>query len=197
MKYFTVILFGIFIGIFGVMGFAAASQLLVLKEPRIISIAGPISEKTAIDTIAQLKYLNSSSNEEIEIDITSPGGSVYAGLAIIDAMAASSSPIKTVCEGYCMSMGGVILAAGTHGRRFAMPLSTILLHQVSSKSEGTLTELENDLKETQRLQNIMTVVLEKATGLDKDKLNIIMNHDNFMTPATAKELNLIDGIVGK
>jgi ATP-dependent Clp protease protease subunit len=167
------------------------------QPSRTITMVGEVDEKMAIETINELKSLNLSSNEEIEIDITSPGGSVYDGLAIIDAMNASKSPIKTVCQGYCMSMAGVILASGTHGHRFAMPMATILLHQVSSECKGTISQINNDLQESKRLQDLMTSVLQSKTGLSKDKLNEIMNHDNYMSPTEAKSFNIIDGIVGK
>ena len=94
-----------------------------------------------------------------------------------------------------MSMGAVILAAGQHGRRFSTPLATILLHQVSSKSEGTLAQLKNNYEETARLQTIIDSIYAKATGLDEKTLTIEMNHDNFMTADRAKELHIIDEIL--
>jgi len=164
-------------------------------EPRVISIFGEITDESMAKNLAELKELNDRSDKEIEVDITSPGGNVYAGLTFIDAMQRSHAPIKTVCEGYCMSMGAVILAAGTHGRRFATPLSTILLHQVSSQAQGSLAELQNSIAETKRLQDLIDSVLTRSSGLDEKALTVLMNHDNFMSADKAKELHLVDDIL--
>lgn len=169
----------------------------LLKENRTVYINGEIGDGLAQQVVSQLKSLDKNSHEPIEIIITSYGGSVYSGLQILDEMAAIKSPIKTVCEGYCMSMAAVLLSAGTKGQRFAMPLSTILLHQVAGGMQGKLADMQNDLNEAKRLQDLMTSILKQHTGLDDVKLAQVMDHDNFMTPETAKSLNLIDGIVGK
>lgn len=169
----------------------------LLKENRVIYINGEIGDGLAQQVVSQLKSLDKNSHEPIEIDITSYGGSVYSGLQILDAMAAVKSPIKTVCEGYCMSMAAVLLASGTKGQRYSMPLATILLHQVAGGMQGKLADMQNDLNEAKRLQDVMTSILKKDTGLDETKLAQVMDHDNFMTAETAKSLNLIDGIVGK
>jgi ATP-dependent Clp protease protease subunit len=164
---------------------------------RKINLVGIIDVNSARKAVAQLKQFDSESNQEIEIDIMSPGGSVYDGFAIIDQMAASKSPIKTVCEGYCMSMGAFILTAGTLGHRFAMPNSTIMVHTVASEYSGHIKDMDNDVAEAHRLQNIINKILEKATGLDETKIMQLCDHDNFMSPETAKSLHLIDGIVGQ
>lgn len=169
----------------------------LMTTNRVITINGEIGDGLAQQVVSQLKSLDKVSHEPIEIDITSYGGSVYSGLQILDAMAAVKSPIKTVCEGYCMSMAGVILAAGSPGQRYSMPMATILLHQISGGMQGNLSAMQNDLNEAKRLSVLMNSILKQHTGLDDAKLEEIQNHDNFMSPETAKSLHLIDGIVGK
>lgn len=164
---------------------------------RTISVSGEISDMMADQIVTRLKSLDKENNEEIEMTITSYGGSVYDGLKILDAMKQVKSPIKTICEGYCMSMGAIILVSGTPGKRFSMPNATILLHEISSGTRGSLTQMENDLKEGKRLQGLLTNILKDATCLDEETLTKLMDHDNYMTPQEAMDLNLIDGIIGK
>lgn len=171
--------------------------LVSISDPRVILISGEIGEDTADRFVSDLKRLDSINNVEIEIDISSYGGSVYAGLKIIDAMRLAKSPIKTVCEGYCMSMGAFILASGSKGRRFSMPNATILMHQVSGGMRGTISDLENTLKEAKRLQGVIIGILQQTTGLNEEQLLKVMDHDNYMTPITAKELHLIDDIISE
>lgn len=167
------------------------------ENNRIISIVGTIDESLANYVVIQIKDMNMDSDDEIEISISSYGGSVYAGLKIIDAMKASRSPIRTVCEGYCMSMGALILSSGTKGHRVSMPNATILLHQVSAGAQGTLTELENNLQEIRRIQGVINGILKENTGLSEEKLTKVQDHDNYMSPVEAKKLKLIDGIITK
>lgn len=167
------------------------------QSDRTISLIGEIDINVARKTIDALKDLDASGNGEITIIITSPGGSVYDGLGIIDQMAATKSPIKTVCEGSCMSMAAVILASGTNGHRFSMPHATIMVHTVATQIEGHLNVVKNDIAEAQRLQDIVTSLLATDTGLDEKTLTTLMDHDNYMPPQTAKSYHLIDRVVGE
>ena len=164
---------------------------------RTITINGSINDFIADKVIAQLKTMDRESNEEIEIVVTSLGGSVYSGLRIIGTMESINSPVKTVCEGYCMSMAAVIVAAGEPGRRYATPYTTFLLHQVSSATQGTLESMKNDLREVERLQTLMTNMLVRYTGLSTYHLETIMSFDNFMSSEKALDLHLIDRISSK
>jgi ATP-dependent Clp protease protease subunit len=164
-------------------------------EPRLVYLTGEVSDITAAEAIKSIKDFDLKNHDDIELDIMSQGGSVYAGLALIDTMQSVGSDIKTVCIGYCMSMGAFILASGTPGKRTAMPNATVMLHQVSDVSSGKLAELQNSVHESERLQKLLTSMMVKATGLSEAKLGEIMNHDNYMNPGEANRLGVID-IIG-
>ena len=157
-------------------------------------MTGEVTDTSVADSIKSLKEFDAKNHSDIELDIMSQGGSVYAGLALIDVMQSAGSDIKTVCVGYCMSMGAFILAAGTPGKRTALPNATVMLHQVSDASSGKLAELQNSLRESERLQKLLTIMLVKGTGQSEAKLGEVMNHDNFLDPEQAKALGIIDTI---
>lgn len=180
--------------------FIVTSVFAVEPEPnqfttKVIPVTGPIDDITADRIVQDIKLANKGGYNLIEMDITSYGGSVYAGLRILGAMSTSTVPIKTVCEGYCMSMGAVILAHGD--TRYATPYTTILLHQVSSGMMGTLSEMTNQLKETTRLMSLLTEIVAEDTGLTEEEVSKICAYDHYMSTEEALKLNLIDRVLGK
>lgn len=168
---------------------SAKSQSTVIGD---VYIRGEITDNTAMFVGEQIKSLNNNGVNEIVLHITSPGGSVYAGLQIYDYMRLSHAQIRTSCEGYCMSMGAYLLSWGTI--RQSDEHATIMLHQVGSSFQGKLNEITNDLNETRRLQSVLNNITKEHSGISIQNLNEIEAFDNFMTPKQAKELNLIDAV---
>ena len=196
MKYCYLMLFAIVLSFVYI--FTARSQGLDTSLPlynRDIYLRGEINEAMAFKIGEEIASLNASGDSEITLHITSPGGEVYAGLMIYDYMMESKAPIRTSCEGYCMSMGAYLLASGT--TRQSSAHATIMLHQVGSRVEGKINEMLEELSESQRLQGVLNEILSKRSGLTTTQLDKIEDHDNFMTPEEAKTLNLIDVVVGQ
>ena len=186
------------VSIFVVTSTLAVEPVIKVTKPfttKVIPVTGTIEDAMANRIVQDIKLANKDGYDLIEMDITSYGGSVYAGLRILGAMSTSKVPIKTVCEGYCMSMGAVILAHGN--TRYATPYTTILLHQVSGGMMGTFSELANQLKEIERLTTLLTEIVSKDTGLDKEKVFEICSYDHYMSTEEALKLNIIDGVLGK
>jgi ATP-dependent Clp protease protease subunit len=196
MKNFLIGLF-IILSIIGGAVLSASAQPLSLSQSaqpkREILILGGINDAAAFSVVNQIRLLNAQGDSEITIRITSPGGSVYSGLQIYDAMKESNAPIKTVCEGYCMSMAAILLAAGD--TREVGQNTTIMLHGISMGSDGgKLTEVENNLAEGQRLQEIIDNILSKHSHLSVEEVVDMESYDHYMSPVEAKELGLIDTI---
>ena len=167
-----------------------------LLKDRIIFIGTAIDSNVANVVVAQLLLLDSQNSErEIQLFINSPGGEVYAGLAMYDVMQFIRAPIRTTCVGIAMSMGSVLLMAGTKGRRTALPHSRIMIHQGSSGFRGNTPDVEVQAKEIFALREIMTSLYVKHTGQDGEKLTKDMERDFYMTPQMALEYGLIDEVV--
>lgn len=167
----------------------------LLKE-RIIFLGTGINAEVANVVVAQLLLLDSQSSEQpINMFINSPGGEVYAGLAIYDTMQFISAPVHTNCVGIAMSMGSVILMAGQHGHRVALPHSRIMIHAGSAGFRGSTPDLEVQAKEVLALREILEGIYARHTGQDKEKLRKDMERDYFMDPTEAKEYGLIDQMV--
>lgn len=162
---------------------------------RDIYIKGEIEQNMAFSVRDQLRRLNSESAAEITIHITSPGGGVYAGLQIIDDMMEGRSPIRTVCEGYCMSMAATMLASGDV--RESTESATIMFHEVSSKVQGKISEMKEDIADMERLQSIMDNIIHDRSGMSFPDIKKMESYDHYMSPKEAKSLNLIDKIRGK
>ena len=146
-----------------------------LIDRRIIRITGPITDDVSTAVVAQMHMLEAMApGKDIELRINSPGGSVTAGLAIYDAMKTLNCDVKTVCEGECASMAAVLLAAGTPGKRFAMPHSTIMIHGPSGGIQGTEIDMHIYMKEIQRLKDVMIDVLSAYMGLDEKEIENMM-----------------------
>ena len=167
----------------------------LLKE-RIIFLGTPIDSEVANVIVAQLLLLESQSQEQpINLFINSPGGEVYAGLAIYDVMQYISAPVHTNCVGIAMSMGSVILMAGEAGHRVALPHSRIMIHQGSAGFRGNTPDLEVQAREVLNLRDLIEGIFERHTGHPREKLRKDMDRDYFMSPAAARDYGLIDRVV--
>ncbi|MGO8950384.1 MAG: ATP-dependent Clp protease proteolytic subunit [Ktedonobacterales bacterium] len=167
----------------------------LLKE-RIIFIGTPIDDTVANLIVAQLLFLQSeASDKDISIYINSPGGSVYAGLAIYDTMQYLKPDIATFCMGMAMSMGAVLLAGGAKGKRYALPNSTILIHQPLGGAEGQATDIEITAKEIVRLRTAIYEILVKHTGQDMARIKADSDRNFYMTADMAKEYGIVDDIL--
>jgi len=168
----------------------------LLKE-RIIFLGSPIDSEVANVVTAQLLLLDSQSNEQpINLFINSPGGEVYAGLAIYDVMQYISAPVHTNCVGVAMSMASVILMAGTPGHRVALPHSRIMIHAGSAGfPRSSLPDLEVQAREFLDIRDMMESIYHRHTGHDRDKLRHDMERDNFMSPEQAQTYGIIDRVV--
>lgn len=162
-----------------------------LAQERILFIDDVIDSDLANGIISQLLYLDSLSHDEISIYINSPGGSAYDGLAIIDIMNIIKSPIKTVCVGTAMSMAAFILICGD--TRTSTENSTIMLHQLSSWARGKLSNMIIDLKEAERLENVIYNIIQSKTNIPDFKTKLLT--DWYLSPQEAKEFNIIDDII--
>jgi len=177
----------------GERGYDIYSRLL---KDRIIFLGTPIDSMVANLTIAQLLLLDAQNPErEIQLFINCPGGEVYAGLAIYDVMQYVRSPIRTTCVGIAMSMGSVLLMAGTPGRRVALPHSRIMIHQGSSGFRGNTPDVEIQAREVLALRDMMLDLYVKHTKKDREKINRDWERDYFMSPGEAKDYGLIDEVV--
>jgi len=169
---------------------------LLLKE-RIVFLGTPIDDQIANLIIAQLLYLDREDpDKDVNMYIHSPGGVVSAGLAIYDTMQLIKSDVATICVGSCASMGTVILCAGTKGKRYALPNSTIHIHQAIIRGlGGQATDVEIHAKEVLRQNQLIREVLAKHTGQDIEKIIHDTDRDFFMDASAAKEYGLIDEVL--
>jgi ATP-dependent Clp protease protease subunit len=167
----------------------------LLKE-RIIFIGTPIDDTVANLVVAQLLFLQSEdASKDISIYINSPGGSVYAGLAIYDTMQYLKPDIATFCMGMAMSMGAVLLAGGAKNKRYVLPNSTILIHQPLGGAEGQATDIEITAKEIVRLRTSIYEILVKHTGQDMARIKADSDRNFYMTAEMAKEYGIVDDIL--
>jgi ATP-dependent Clp protease protease subunit len=167
----------------------------LLKE-RIIFLAGPITDSLANSVIAQLLFLASvDPKKDIQLYINTPGGSVTAGLAIYDTMQYVKCPVATICFGLAGSMGAVLLAAGTKGKRFALPNAEILLHQVAGGVQGQAIEIEITAKQIIKIKNKINQILAEHTGQPLEKVEKDTDRDFYLTADEAKEYGVIDEVI--
>ncbi|MBC7235429.1 MAG: ATP-dependent Clp protease proteolytic subunit [Chloroflexi bacterium] len=168
---------------------------LLLKE-RIIFLGTPIDDNVANLVVAQLLFLDREDPErQINLYINSPGGVIYAGLAIYDTMQSVSSPISTIAVGSTASMGTILLAAGTPGRRYALPNATIHIHQPLGGARGQATDIQIQADEILRLRRRLNEILAKHTGQPLERIERDTERDFYMDVHTAKEYGLIDEII--
>jgi len=167
-----------------------------LLKDRSVFLGGTVTDDLADLVTAQLLFLASEDPErEINMYINSPGGSVTAGLAIYDTMQFVKPPVSTLCVGQAASMGSLLLAAGAKGRRYALPHSRILIHQVSGGFEGPASDIEIHAREALRLREILNDILAHHTGQNAKKVEKDTDRDNFMSAAQAVEYGLIDEVI--
>lgn len=167
----------------------------LLKE-RVIFICGQIEDYMANIVVAQLLFLEAEDPEkDIHMYINSPGGVVTAGLAIYDTMQYIKPKVTTLCLGQACSMGSLLLTAGANGSRYALPHSTIMIHQPSGGYQGQATDIEIHAKWTMKTKSILNGLYVKHTGQTLSMVETNMERDNFMDPTMAKKFGLIDNII--
>lgn len=169
----------------------------LLKE-RIIFLIGPINDAVASLISAQLLFLESENpNKDISLYINSPGGYVTAGLAIYDTMQYIRCDVSTVCLGQAASMGSLLLAAGTKGKRFALPNARVMVHQPSGGAQGQATDIEIQAREILSLRARLNAIYGAHTGQSLDKIEEALERDKYLSPVEAKAFGLIDEVVDK
>lgn len=167
-----------------------------LLKDRIIFIGTAIDDHVANAVIAQLLFLQmDDGKKDINIYINSPGGSVTAGLAIYDTMQFMTCDVNTYCLGMAASMGAVLLAAGTKGKRYALPNSDIMIHQVSGGAQGTASDVERTVEYMYKLKKRLIKILAHHTGKTDTQINTDSDRDYYMTALEAKEYGLVDEVV--
>jgi ATP-dependent Clp protease, protease subunit len=167
-----------------------------LLKDRIIFLGGPVTDAVANLIIAQLLFLeHEDPKKDIKIYINSPGGSVVAGMAIYDTMQLIKPDVSTICVGLAASMAAVILAAGAKGKRFALPNSEILIHQVMGGVEGQASEIEITAKQILKMKEKLNHILAKHTGQTVAKIEKDSDRDYYLSAPEAKEYGLIDEMI--
>jgi ATP-dependent Clp protease protease subunit len=167
-----------------------------LLKDRIIFLSGELDDDVANVVIAQLLFLDSEEPEkDVMLYINSPGGSVTAGLAIYDTMQYLHCDVATLCMGQAGSMASFLLCAGTKGKRYALPRSRVIIHQVLAGFEGQATDIEIHAREILKMRDRINELYAKHTGQPVEKIKQDTDRDNFMTAAQAKEYGLIDEVL--
>lgn len=180
---------------FGERAYDIYSRLL---KDRIVFIGTPIDDHVANLVMAQLLFLESEDpKKDIQLYINSPGGSVSAGLAIYDTMRYIKPDVSTICMGMAASMGSFLLAGGTKGKRFALPNSRVMIHQVMGGAEGQATDIEITAKEILRIKDLLNQELAKNTGQKLEKVTSDAERDYWMSADDAKNYGLIDAVIAK
>jgi ATP-dependent Clp protease protease subunit len=177
----------------GERGYDIYSRLLV---DRIVFLGTPVDDMVANVIIAQLLFLQMTDpKKDIHLYINSPGGSVTAGLAIFDTMQFLTCDVNTYCIGQAASMGAVLLAAGTKGKRYALPNARIMIHQPWGGVQGQATDISIQAKEILRLKDRLNEILAQACGKTVEAITKDTDRDNFMSAEEAKAYGLVDGVV--
>lgn len=167
-----------------------------LLMDRIVFLGTPINDDVANIVIAQLLFLDADNPErDVNLYINSPGGSVSAGMAIYDTMQFMNSPIRTICMGMAASMGAFLLAAGSAGKRSALPHARIMIHQPSGGAQGTASDIEIQAREILYLRSKMNELMAKHTGRTVEQIERDVDRDRFMSSDEAKQYGLIDNVI--
>jgi ATP-dependent Clp protease protease subunit len=167
-----------------------------LLNERIVFLGTPVDDQIANLLVAQLLHLESEDpDKDISIYINSPGGSVYAGLAIYDTIQFIKPDVATICVGIAMSMGALLLAGGAKGKRMALPNAKILIHQVSGGFQGQATDIEIQARETIALKRRMEEIIAHHSEQPIERVSKDMERDYFMSPEEAKEYGIIDNVI--
>lgn len=168
---------------------------LLLKE-RIVFLGSPINDQVANAVIAQLLFLDREDPErDISIYLNSPGGVISSGLAIYDTIQMVRPDVSTICVGLAASMGTILLCGGAKGKRYALPNSTIHMHQPISGAQGQASDIEIAAREILRLQDIIRNILSERTGQPYEKIAQDTDRDYYLNPEQAKEYGLIDEVL--
>jgi ATP-dependent Clp protease, protease subunit len=166
-----------------------------LRE-RIIFLGTPVDDQVADSIVAQLLFLDAEDpDKDIQLYINSPGGSVYAGLAIYDTMQQIRPDVVTICFGLAASMGAFLLTAGAHGKRMALPSSRIMIHQPLGGAQGQAVEIEIQAKEILYIKERLNTMLAEHTGRPFDQIAADTERDFFMSAQEAQEYGLIDRVI--
>ena len=166
-----------------------------LMYDRIIYFTGVVNSDTCDTAIAQLLYLSSVDERDINMYINSPGGSVVDGLGLVDTMNYINCDISTTCIGMAASMGSVLLSNGTKGKRFVLPHSRVMIHQVSSSQSGTLADLEIELEQTRRCKNDVYKILADNTGRSFEEMEKLCDRNNWFIGQEAVDLGIVDKVL--
>jgi len=167
-----------------------------LLKDRIIFLAGPITDTMANLVIAQMLFLASEDPEkDIQLYINTPGGSVTAGMAIYDTMQYVKCPVATICFGLAGSMGAVLLAAGEKSKRFALPNTEVLLHQIAGGVTGQAVEIEITAKQIIKIKNKLNQIIAKHTSQPLEKIEKDTDRDFYLSAQEAKEYGIIDEVI--
>src|SRR5690348_16914884 len=167
-----------------------------LLNERIVFVGTPIDDQIANLVVAQLIHLEAEDpDKDVVMYINSPGGQVYSGLAIYDTMQYIKCDVQTICVGIAMSMGAVLLAGGTKGKRMALPNAKILIHQVSSGFQGQATDIEIHAREVIELRRRLDEIIAHHSGQDIEKVRSDTERDYFMSSDEAREYGIIDRVI--
>ena len=167
-----------------------------LLKDRIVFVGGEIDDDSANAVVAQLLFLQAQDPEkEVSMYINSPGGSVTAGLAILDTMKMVKCSVATYCVGQAASMGAILLASGAKGRRFALPHARIMVHQPWGGAQGKASDIEITAREILRLKDVLNGILAEATGKDPETVVQDTDRDHFMSAEEAKAWGIVDNIL--
>ena len=167
-----------------------------LLNDRIIFLSEEVNDTTASLIVAQLLYLEAQDpDKDIQFYINSPGGSVTAGMAIYDTMQYIKCDVATICVGMAASMGAFLLAAGTKGKRMALPNAEIMIHQPSAGTQGQITDMAIHMKRLETIKARMNRILAEKTGKSVEEVTAACERDNFMTSDEAKEFGIVDRVL--
>ncbi|CAB3662850.1 ATP-dependent Clp protease proteolytic subunit [Achromobacter marplatensis] len=167
-----------------------------LLRERLIFLVGPVNDATANLVVAQLLFLESENpDKDISLYINSPGGSVYAGMAIFDTMQFIKPDVSTLCTGLAASMGAFLLAAGKKGKRFTLPNSRIMIHQPSGGAQGQASDIQIQAREILDLRERLNRILADNTGQSMERIGLDTERDNFMSAEDAVSYGLVDKVM--
>ena len=169
-----------------------------LLNDRIIFLSEEVNDTTASLIVAQLLYLESQNpDQDIQFYINSPGGSVTAGMAIYDTMQYIKCDVSTICIGMAASMGAFLLAAGTKGKRMALPNAEIMIHQPSAGTQGKVTDMEIDVEHFLKIKQRLNRIMAENTGKTPEQIKSDSERDNWMIAEEAREYGLVDKVIYK
>lgn len=166
-----------------------------LMYDRIVYFTGEVNEDSCNTAIAQLLYLSSVDERDINMYINSPGGSVVDGLGLIDTMNYINCNVSTTCIGMAASMGAVLLSNGTQGKRFVLPHSRVMIHQVSSGMRGTVSDMEIEFEQTKRCKQDVYEILAKNTGKSFEEMEKLCDRNNWFIGQEAVDLHIADRVL--